>query len=116
MQISELARRAHLTVHQVRRYEREGLIAGRRGQNGHRDYPPETAMVARRIGHLADLGFSVGEIRTFIDRISHPAIGAPLVDQERRRRQLEKIDAAISSLRATRADLMDLLVSENPDD
>ncbi|WP_374571465.1 MerR family DNA-binding transcriptional regulator [Phenylobacterium sp. J426] len=40
MQISELARRAQLTTRQVRHYEREGLITGRRGDNGYRDYPP----------------------------------------------------------------------------
>lgn len=112
MQISELARRAHLTVHQVRRYEREGFIAGRRGENGHRSYAPEMAAVARRIGHLVDLGFSVGEIRTFIDRLSHPANGAAPAESERRRQRLLKIDATIDSLRATRAELMELLVSD----
>lgn len=112
MQISELARRAHLTVHQVRRYEREGFIAARPGENGRRTYAPEMAAVARRIGHLADLGFSVGEIRTFIDRLSQPTNGAAPADAERRRARLSKIDAAINSLRTTRAELMELLVSD----
>lgn len=113
MQISELARRAQLTTRQVRHYEREGLIEGRRAENGYRDYPPETAPVARRIGHLVDLGFTTGEIRTFINRISEPAApGASPEELQRRRERLARIDATIESLRATRAELMELLVSD----
>ncbi|HEX7886098.1 MAG TPA: MerR family transcriptional regulator [Phenylobacterium sp.] len=113
MQTSELARRAQLTTRQVRHYEREGLIGGRRDENGHRDYPPETASVARRIGHLVDLGFTTGEIRTFIDRISPPAAGAASPKELlHRRERLARIDATIETLRATRAELMELLVSD----
>ncbi len=113
MQISELARRAQLTTRQVRHYEREGLIEGRRAENGYRDYPPETASVARRIGHLVDLGFTTGEIRTFINRISEPAApGAAPEELQRRRERLARIDATIATLRATRAELMELLVSD----
>ena len=117
MQISELARRAQLTTRQVRHYEREGLIEARRSDNGYRDYPPESAAVARRIGHLVDLGFTTGEVRTFIDRIKEPPLnGAPPDDLQRRRERLIRIDATIEILRATRAELMELLVSDDPDD
>ena len=116
MQISELARRAQLTTRQVRHYEREGLIVGHRAENGYRDYPPETAPVARRIGHLVDLGFTTGEIRTFIDRISEPQTAEASQDElQRRRERLVRIDATIETLRAIRADLMELLVSDELD-
>ena len=116
MQLSELARRAQLTPRQVRHYERQGLIEGHRAEGGNRDYPPEAAAVARRIGHLVDLGFTSGEIRTFIDRISEPQTAeTPQDELQRRRERLARIDATIETLRATRAELMELLVSEELD-
>ncbi|MCR5876844.1 MerR family DNA-binding protein [Phenylobacterium sp. J426] len=72
--------------------------------------------MARRIGHLVDLGFTTGEIRTFIDRISEPMTNAPTPDELlRRRERLTRIDATIETLRATRAELMELLVSDHLD-
>ena len=63
-----------------------------------------------------DLGFTSGEIRTFIDRIAEPeANAAPLDELQRRRERLARIDATIETLRATRAELTELLVSEELD-
>lgn len=116
MQISELARRAKLTTRQVRHYEREGLIEAARTDNGNRDYPPEAAAVARRIGHLVDLGFTTGEIHTFIDRISEPVSDHAAPEELAcRRKRLAAIEATIENLRDTRAELMELLVSEDPE-
>lgn len=112
MQISELARAARLTTRQVRHYEREGLIKAERGANGYRRYPSSAPALARRIGMLVDLGFTTAEVRAFIDRIEEPnASAADLVD---RRQRLKRIDAAIASLRHTRAELVALLVVDDP--
>ena len=114
MQISELARRARLTTRQLRHYEREGLLKPGRDANGYRDYPPHGVAIARRVGLLVDLGFTTGELRSFLDRIEEPQADAP--DLARRRRRLERIDAAIARLCTTRAELVALLVTEEPSD
>lgn len=112
MQISELARAARLTTRQVRHYEREGLIKAERGANGYRRYPSSAPALARRIGMLVDLGFTTAEVRAFIDRIEEPdASAADLADRKQR---LMRIDAAIASLRHTRAELVALLVIDDP--
>ena len=110
MQISELARSAHLTTRQVRHYEREGLIKAERGANGYRRFPPTAPALARRIGMLVDLGFTTAEVRAFIDRIEEPDASA--ADLPHRRQRLKRIDAAIACLRHTRAELVALLVMD----
>lgn len=112
MQISELARRASLTTRQLRHYEREGLLKPRRGPNGYRDYPPHGVAIARRVGLLVDLGFTTGELRGFLHRIEEPPTDAP--DLAARTRRLQRIDAAIARLCETRAELVALLVTEDP--
>lgn len=112
MQISELARSARLTTRQVRHYEREGLIKAERGANGYRRYPSSAPALARRIGMLVDLGFTTAEVRGFIDRIEEPEAGA--ADGANRGLRLKRIDAAIATLRETRAELVALLVAEEP--
>lgn len=114
MQISELARSAQLTTRQIRHYEREGLITPNRGANGYREYPARSVAIARRIGLLVDLGFTTGEVRAFLDRIEEPVNEDP--DLVNRRRRLERLDAAIATLREKRAELVALLVAEHPSD
>lgn len=114
MQISELARSARLTTRQVRHYEREGLIKAERGANGYRRYPPSAPALARRIGMLVDLGFTTAEVREFIDRLEEPGPGDD--DRGQRRQRLARIDAAIATLRETRAELAALLVADEPPD
>ena len=112
MQISELARAAQLTTRQLRHYEREGLIAPDRGTNGYRTYSLQAVALARRIGLLVDLGFTTAEIRGFLDRIEEPS--KDRADLAERKRRLARIDAALADLRQKRAELIALLVAEEP--
>ncbi|ALL15459.1 MerR family transcriptional regulator [Caulobacter henricii] len=112
MQIRDLARLAQLTPRQLRRYEREGLIRPATIAQGQPRYAAQTAPLVRRINVLVDLGFTTGEIRTFLDRIDDQPSEhcAPVSDLQGRR--IAKIDAVIAKLKATRAELVGLLVTD----
>jgi len=112
LQIRDLARLAQLTPRQLRRYEREGLIRPATTAQGQPGYAAQTAPLARRINVLVDLGFTTGEIRTFLDRIDDQPSEhcAPVSDLQGR--NIAKIDAVIAKLKATRAELVGLLVTD----
>lgn len=62
MQISELARRAGVSVHALRHYERLGLLVPLRQANGYRDYPETARREAVFIAMSRQLGFALREI------------------------------------------------------
>ena len=112
MQFRDLARLAQLTPRQLRRYEREGLIRPASTNQGQPDYAAQSAPLARRINVLVDLGFTTGEIRTFLDRIDDQPSERYAQVSDLRDRRIAKIDAVISKLKATRAELVGLLVTD----
>ncbi|MFK0156230.1 redoxin family protein [Streptomyces sp. NPDC090493] len=67
MRISELARRAGVTVKAVRYYESLGLLAPDRLANGYRDYGEGDVRLAREIRSLGRLGIPVERTRPFLD-------------------------------------------------
>lgn len=112
MQFRDLARLAQLTPRQLRRYEREGLIRPISTDRGQPDYAAQSVPLARRINVLVDLGFTTGEIRTFLDRIDDQPSERYAQVSDLRDRRIAKIDAVISKLKATRAELVGLLVTD----
>jgi DNA-binding transcriptional MerR regulator len=68
--------------------------------------------LARRINVLVDIGFTTGEIRTFLDRIDDQPSERLAQINDLQGRRVAKIDAVISKLTATRAELVGLLVTD----
>ncbi|MEU9156060.1 redoxin family protein [Streptomyces sp. NPDC048417] len=67
MLISELARRAGVTVKAVRYYESLGLLAPGRLANGYRDYDEGDVRLAQEIQALGRLGIPVERTRPFLE-------------------------------------------------
>ena len=67
MKIGELARQTGMAASAIRFYEARGLLSRvRRGANGYRDYPPETAQLLAIIGQAQQAGFSLDEIKQLV--------------------------------------------------
>lgn len=66
MQIKEICEACGLTKKAVEYYEREGLLAPDKRENGYRDYSGADAARLRRIATLRRLGLSVAEIHLFL--------------------------------------------------
>lgn len=62
MRISELARRAGVTVHALRHYERLGLLQPARTASGYRDYPESMRREVVFIAMSRRIGFSLQAI------------------------------------------------------
>ena len=62
MRISELARRAGVTVHALRHYERLGLLLPARSASGYRDYPESMRREVVFIAMARRIGFSLPAI------------------------------------------------------
>lgn len=67
MQISELARRAGVSLKAVRYYERLGLVMPSRLGNGYRDYTDDDLQIVGEIRSLAAAGISPSLARPFIE-------------------------------------------------
>ena len=63
MRIQELEHQTGLDRASIRFYEREGLIAPRRSENGYRDYSEEDRDSLMKIRLLRQLGISLSSIR-----------------------------------------------------
>lgn len=103
MLIGEVARAAAVSRDTVRYYEKVGLIesAGRR-DNGYRMYGEADVTRLRMIRGLKELGFTLREIRSFVE--AGPVEAATCGDVGPRVRQkLDEIDRAISELKAKRS-------------
>lgn len=62
MRIQELERLVNTDRATIRFYEKEGLIAPNRSENGYRDYTQENALELKRILLLRRLGVSISAI------------------------------------------------------
>ncbi len=102
MLIGELANAAGVSRDTVRYYEKVGLILspGRR-DNGYRIYRDDDAARVRMIRNLKELGFTLREIRSFLD--AGPVESATCIDVAPRvRKKLDEIDRKIVELKAKR--------------
>ena len=103
MLIGEVARAAGVSRDTIRYYEKVGLMvsAGRRDK-GYRSYGEGDVARLRMIRGLKELGFTLREIRSFVE--AGPVEAATCVDVGPRVRQkLDEIDRAISDLKAKRS-------------
>lgn len=71
MRIGQLAEMTGLSCSRIRFYESKGLIQARRGSNGYRQYPAESATLLALIANAQRAGFSLEEIKYLVP------LGAP---------------------------------------
>ena len=67
--ISEIAKLLKVTRHTLLHYENENIVAPVfRGENGYRYYSGEQLAKFKNILYLRELGFSISEIKEYIDK------------------------------------------------
>ena len=102
MRISELARRAGVTVHALRHYEKLGLLLPARSASGYRDYPESMRREVVFIAMARRIGFSLPAIAELL-----PAYRAGRLSIARMTAALDErvaaLDAEIARLQALRA-------------
>ncbi|WP_410810045.1 MerR family transcriptional regulator [Micromonospora sp. 067-2] len=72
MRIGELAAATGTTNRALRYYEQEGLLHSDRTPAGYRDYPEHTELRVRNIRELLAIGFTVSDVRGFLDYLDKP--------------------------------------------
>ncbi len=108
MKIGQLAHETGVSVQTIRLYEQKGLIAApTRLESGYREYPAAALDDVRAVKHGQRLGFTLAEMKEFIDLQqspdkSHPAL-ADFIAQKRaqldeRIGQLVELRDALESL------------------
>jgi len=106
MRISELARRAGVTVHALRHYERLGLLLPARSASGYRDYPESMRREVVFIAMARRIGFSLSAIGELL-----PAYRAGRLSITRMTDALEEraaaLDQEIARLQALRAQVLE---------
>ncbi|MBN8232526.1 MerR family transcriptional regulator [Corallococcus macrosporus] len=65
MNIGELARRTGSSARSIRHYDKAGLIASHRRDNGYRDFDEAAVPQVMQVARMIRLGFSLEEIATF---------------------------------------------------
>jgi len=104
MQIGELSSATGLSRDTLRFYEKRGLLASRRLDNGYRDYPLEAVQWLCYLRSAQALGFTLAEIEAGMPLLHDAATSAPLL-RAALVRKLDDIDARIAGLAALRANL-----------
>jgi MerR family transcriptional regulator, redox-sensitive transcriptional activator SoxR len=77
MKIGELARRAGLNASAIRYYEKEGLLAAPYRAGGQRRYSDEAVYRVLLICFASDMGFTLGEIKIFLNGLGGSAPVGP---------------------------------------
>jgi DNA-binding transcriptional MerR regulator len=101
MKIGELARAADMKATALRFYEREGLLVGRRAENGYRLFDADDVTRVRFIRRAQTLGFSLAEIRAVL-ALSDGTTALPA------RALRELAETKLAEIDARRADLLRL--------
>ncbi|WP_229429233.1 MerR family transcriptional regulator [Massilia sp. ST3] len=106
MKIGQLAEAAGVSCDTLRFYEKRGLIRALRGENGYRQYAPETAQLVGYIRMAQKLGFSLAEIGENLPalweaREPEQAIAQLLAEK------VEAIDLRIAELQALKTGLLE---------
>ncbi|MCB1326793.1 MAG: MerR family transcriptional regulator [Leptospiraceae bacterium] len=114
MLISELSRRTGVSRHTIRYYEKFGLISPRgRRENNYREYEDEDRVAILFIDRVKRLGFSLKEIREFME-LFHGANpvgeGPDLIRQELENKRVE-FDRRLKELNRARNALDALIAS-----
>ena len=77
MKIGELAARAGLNASAIRYYERLGLLAAPQRTGGQRRYPSDALNRVLLIRFAGDMGFTLGEIKLFLQGLRDNAPVGP---------------------------------------
>jgi len=108
MKIGELARRAGLNPSAVRYYENRGLLAAPYRTGGERRYPDETLHRVLLIRFARDMGFTLGEIKIFLNGLRETAPVGPRW-RKLARRKIQEVDENIRRSRRMKSLLEHLL-------
>ena len=108
--IGEVARQTGLSIHTIRFYEAEGLLAeAPRSESGYRVYPPGTVGQLKFIKKAQELGFSLDEIRELLilkdkstDACSHvkSLVTEKLASIRTKQRELESMERDLKHILA----------------
>ena len=77
MKIGELATRAGLNASAIRYYEKLGLLAAPQRTGGQRRYPSDALSRVLLIRFATDMGFTLGEIKLFLNGLRENAPVGP---------------------------------------
>ncbi|GAA0334733.1 MerR family DNA-binding transcriptional regulator [Sphingomonas oligophenolica] len=109
MRIGELSRRTGISASRIRFYERHQVVpVADRGQNGYRDYPETAVKRLKLINDAQQLGFSLKEVRAFLDDAA-PSFPSRAATIEALRRKIADIDQHLKEVRARRGRITNLL-------
>lgn len=109
MQAKEAAERLGITQRMLRHYEKTGLLAVRRSENGYRTYSEADLRRAGRIRDFIATGFSTREIRAMSACLSDERAGPCEGGIAKLTEKLEHIDRLRADLDARRHAVLDRL-------
>ncbi len=105
MRISELSAKTKVSVHRLRRYEADGLIASQRLPNGYRDYEEKVIRQVIFIAMSREMGFSLPWIAEYLPRFKVGQLSAQemvmAIDE-----RVAEIDQIIAEQKALRKKLI----------
>lgn len=111
MQIKEAAERLGITERMLRHYERSGLIAARRLENGYRSYNEADLRRAGRIRDFIATGFSTREVQAMAACLSDEGAGPCAGGVTQLLTKLGHIDRLKAELDVKRAAVLERLTS-----
>lgn len=94
MTIKEVEQRLEVPRATVRFYEKEGLLAPTRGENGYREYSEEDVLLLKKIIIFRKLGFAVSDIEDVLDG-AKPMSEALESNIENLTRQMQELQGAM---------------------
>ncbi|HMM22361.1 MAG TPA: MerR family transcriptional regulator [Selenomonadales bacterium] len=107
--ISEISKLYGIGVDSLRYYERIGVLKPRRGANGYRLYSLKAIYKLNIIRDLRQLGFSMAQIKEYLDQQSVGNTMALLRDEQQLiQKQLKALNAAMQSIRKRMSSLESL--------
>ncbi|WP_404426126.1 MerR family DNA-binding transcriptional regulator [Thalassospira australica] len=105
MQIGELAKATGVSVRALRHYEKQGLLASRRAENGYRVFRADSAERVQYIRLFLSCGFATREIAQFlpcyVDQANFDRESCPL-GYEQHLEKLTEIEGLIAVLNTRR--------------
>ena len=113
MKIGELARRAGLNASAIRYYERRGLLVAPHRSGGQRRYAPDTLDHVLLIRFASDMGFTLHEIKLFLNGLQG---NDPVGPRWKRlaQRKIHEVEENIRRARRLKSLLEHLLVCRCP--
>jgi MerR family transcriptional regulator, redox-sensitive transcriptional activator SoxR len=108
MKIGQVARAAGVKASAIRYYERLGVLPRPERANGQRRYPPDAHNRVLLIRFASEMGFTLGEIKTFLNGLQD---AAPVGSRWKKLaiRKIVEVEAGIARARRLKALLEHLL-------